>query len=115
MKDKRVTDYIEAVKSRIKEDYGSVPPEWSAQLQQLQDIYSCYLKASDAQADAPLTELTNGGKTLSKSMYFSIMTECVSTMKKIIADFGLSPLAKSKIKKQVQTETDDFTDNFLSD
>ena len=36
-------------------------------------------------------------------------------MKKIISDFGLSPLAKSKIRKPVATDSDDFTENFLSD
>ncbi len=115
MTDRRVTKYISAVRKRIVADYGSVPDEWSAQLMQLEDIYTLYLRASDKQRESPLTELTNGGKTLSKSLYFSIMTECVNSMKKIIADFGLSPLAKTKIRKPVTTDSDEFTDNFLSD
>ena len=115
MTDRRVTKYINAVKRRITDDYGSVPDEWSAQLQQLEDVYTIYLRASDTQKEAALTDVTNGGRTLQKSLYFSIMTECCNTMKKIIADFGLSPLAKSKIKKPVTTDTDDFTENFLSD
>ena len=115
MTDRRVTKYINAVKRRITDDYGSVPDEWSAQLQQLEDVYTIYLRASDAMKEASLIDLTNGGRTQQKSMYFSIMTECVSSMKKLISDFGLSPLAKSKIRKPVATDSDDFTDNFLSD
>lgn len=47
MTDRRVTKYINAVKRRITDDYGSVPDEWSAQLQQLEDVYTIYLRASD--------------------------------------------------------------------
>lgn len=115
MTDRRVSKYINAVKKRIVADYGSIPDEWSAQLQQLEDVYTVYLRASDTLKDSQLIEVTNGGRTTQKSLYFSIMTECCNTMKKIIADFGLSPLAKSKIKKPVTTDTDDFTENFLSD
>ena len=49
--DKRVTRYITAVKKRIKNDYGEIPEEWSAQLQQLEDLYICYLKAADIQRE----------------------------------------------------------------
>lgn len=96
--DKRVSKYINAVKKRIREDYGSVPEEWTAQLQQLEDIYSCYLKASDAQKDADITHEINNGKTVCKSVYLTVMLDCISSMKKIIAEFGLSPRAKSMIR-----------------
>ena len=112
--DKRVTKYINAVKKRIKEDYGSVPEEWTAQLQQLEDLYSCYLKASDAQKTADVTTLINGGKTQSKSIYLTVMLDCVGAMKKVIAEFGLSPRAKSMIKNQT-VESDYFAEKFLND
>lgn len=112
--DKRVTKYINAVKKRIKEDYGSVPDEWTAQLQQLEDLYSCYLKASDAQQTADIATEINGGKTVCKSVYLTVMLDCTNAMKKVIAEFGLSPRAKSMIKNQT-VESDDFAEKFLSE
>jgi len=115
MTDKRVTEYIDAVKERIKSDYGSIPLEWSAQLQQLADLYSCYLKASDAQKDSAVASVTNNGKTVCKSIYITVMLDCVGAMKKVIAEFGLSPRAKAMIRGTQTTESDDFADKFLSD
>ena len=115
MTDKRVSEYIDAVKERIKADYGSIPLEWSAQLQQLADLYSCYLKASDAQRDSAVASVTNNGKTVCKSIYITVMLDCVNAMKKVIAEFGLSPRAKAMIKTVPTTDSDEFTDNFLSD
>ncbi len=112
--DKRVTEYINAVKKRIKDDYGTVPPEWSAQLQQLEDIYLCYLKAADAQRELSVATVINSGKTECKSVYLTVMLDCINALKKIIAEFGLSPRAKSLIKTQT-VESDDFADNFLND
>lgn len=114
MIDKRVKKYIDAVKKRIISDYGEVPDEWSAQLQQLEDIYSCYIKASDRQRDTEITTKINNGKTECKTVEFTVMLDCINSMKKIIAEFGLSPRAKSMIK-QPESQTDDFTDKFLSD
>lgn len=115
IEDNRVKKYINAVKRRIKDDYGSVPDEWSAQLQQLEDLYSCYLRASDAQKDCEITTTTNNSKTVCKSVFITIMLDCINAQKKIIAEFGLSPRSKSMIKSVQPTDNDDFTDNFLSD
>ncbi len=114
MEDSRVKKYINAVKRRIKEDYGSVPEEWAAQLQQLEDLYSCYLRASDAQKDVAITTTINNSKTVCKSPYITIMLDCTNAMKKVIAEFGLSPRAKSMIRGNQTVDNDEFADNFLS-
>jgi phage terminase small subunit len=112
--DKRVADYMAAVEKRINDDYGTIPAEWSAQLKQLSDIYSCYLKASDTQAGKYVTTTINDGKTECKTLELTVMLDCISAMKKIIAEFGLSPRAKSMIKNQT-VESDDFAEKFLND
>jgi hypothetical protein len=43
------------------------------------------------------------------------MLDCVGAMKKVIAEFGLSPRAKAMIRGTQTTESDDFADKFLSD
>ncbi len=114
-KDKRVSDYINSVKKRIKEDYGSVPAEWCAQLQQLEDLYTCYLMAADSQRDkTSIVTAINNGKTPTKTVEFTVMLDCVSAMKKVIAEFGLSPRAKSMIRGNQTVDNDEFADNFLS-
>ena len=113
MTDDRVIKYIEAVKKRIKEDYGIVPPEWSVQLQQLEDITACYYKAADAQREKDVTMTINDGKTACKTVELTVMFDCVNAIKKLVAEFGLSPRAKALIKNQQTAETDDFEENFV--
>ena len=113
--DKRVTRYITAVKKRIKNDYGEIPEEWSAQIQQLEDLYICYLKAADIQREQYVTTEINNGKTECKTVEFSVMLDCVNAMKKVIAEFGLSPRAKAMIQTPQPGECDEFADKFLSE
>ena len=115
MTDERVDKYISAVKRRITEDYGGVPEEWSAQLQQLEDLYLCYLKAADKQRKRDVATMINDGKTECKTVYLTVMLDCVSAMKKVIAEFGLSPRAKSMIRGNQAVADDDFSEKFLAD
>ena len=90
---KKAENYVKNVRKAIIRDYDQVPPEWDAQLQQLEDLYVMYLKSSEvARRDEPVT-YTNGGKTATPNPYFGVMVTAMSSMDKIIKSFGLSPVS----------------------
>lgn len=95
---KRADKYIATIKKSIKRDYGEVPSEWEAQLQQLHDLYMMYLKAADMAKEEDPTIKINGGRTLSPNLNFGIMVQCTNSMDKILKQFGLNPVAQKRLK-----------------
>ena len=62
--EKRANKYINSVRKSIKRDYGSIPPEFEAQLDQLRDLYITYITASDNFMEKTETvQMINNGKT----------------------------------------------------
>jgi len=95
---KKAEEYVKNVRKAIIRDYEQVPPEWCAQLQQLEDLYVMYLKAAEvARRDDPVT-YTNNGKTATPNPYFGVMVTAMGSMDKIIKSFGLSPVSQKKLK-----------------
>ena len=93
--------YMESVRTSIVAQFGKLPGQYEAQLRQLQDLYFCYLCASDemiADEDFSVVTTINGGKTLSTNFYISSMIQLTNSIDKIIKNFGLNPLAEKRIK-----------------
>jgi P27 family predicted phage terminase small subunit len=90
--------YVKSVRRAIKSDYGDVPGEWDAQLQQLTDMYATYLSCSEhlRNLDDPITFI-NDGKTACASPYFNMMVSTAKMMDSIIKSFGLSPVSRKKL------------------
>jgi phage terminase small subunit len=110
----KVQNYVNSVRESIKRDYGFIPPEFEAQLGQLEDIYSAYVMASDDfKKQDNLVELINGGKTPVVNMNFQLMRDCMNLMDKLVKNFGLSPLTKQKLKtpNSGSEEEDDYMDS----
>jgi phage terminase small subunit len=107
----RADKYIATIEKSIKRDYGEVPPEWEAQLQQLHDLYLMYLKAADMAKEEDPTIKINSGRTLSPNLNFGIMVQCTNSMDKILKQFGLNPVAQKKLKGEKKpAEAEDFMD-----
>jgi hypothetical protein len=93
--------YMESVRTSIIAQFGKIPGQYEAQLQQLQDLYFCYLCARDEMIedeDFSVVTTINGGKTLSTNFYISSMIQLTNSIDKIIKNFGLNPLAEKRIK-----------------
>ena len=109
----QATQYIESVRAAITKDYGFVPPEWEMQLTQLFDMYKLYLHASKSMETEEPIVMINAGKTSALNQNIKLMHDSIATCDKIVKSFGLSPLAKSKIGKNVAESADDDYFNTL--
>ena len=111
---KRVNAYIKSVRESIERDYGCVPPEFEAQLGQLEDIYSAYIMASDDfKKSDKLIELINGGKTPVVNMNFQLMRDCMNLMNQLVKNFGLSPYTKQHIKPTAPADDESSSTDYL--
>lgn len=111
--DKRLKEYMQGVKDAIQNDYGKIPLEWSAHLQQLEDFYCIYLTARD-ELFRTGEILSNVGNHDSKSPNIQIMENALNHMRKITDVFGLSPLSKSRLKekpKAIDSPEEDYLSN----
>lgn len=100
--------YVNSVRKAIRADYDEVPPEWEAQLIQLEDLYATYLQCAYAlrEEGSPITAI-NDGKTVCASPYFTTMTNCVKMMDRIVKSFGLNPIARKALKGNTVNISDD--------
>lgn len=109
---KETQEYISAVKESIINQYGKILPEFLCQLQQLQDFYFEYRKASEEQKrQKVIVSFDNGVMAVNQNL--SAMLKISGIIDKLVKNFGLSPLAKSKIKKS-KDDTED-TDDFFNE
>ena len=111
-------EFIKNIRAAIMTDApdGEVPPEWESQLRQLRDLYFAYLKAYENQVNENPVILINGGKTQAVNFSLSVMMKLARTMDQIIRQFGLSPLAKKRLKSRPEkpAEEPDFLDTLKS-
>ena len=83
------------------------------QLTQLFDMYKLYLHASKSMETEEPIVMINAGKTSALNQNIKLMNDSIATCDKIVKSFGLSPLAKSKIGKNVAESADDDYFNTL--
>ena len=100
--EKECRAYINAVKKSIEQKYGGkVPAEFVAQLRQLDDMYLCYLQCSHEfrQSNDIIVKKSNGKAEFTQvNQLFALMLQIADKMDKLVKNFGISPLAASKIK-----------------
>ena len=112
-----VTKFINGIKAAIKRDYGIIPPEWSAQIVQLEDLFKVYNVARHALYGDPEQQVimkNNRGATMQTNPYFSVMQICVEKMDKLVKQFGLSPYSSGRINQKTastSSDTDEYLDN----
>lgn len=118
---KKTEKYISSVEETIIEQYGKIPPEFDAQIEQLKLFYLAFLKCSDKLDDEnPVVKFSNG--TVGANTYLITAVRLSQQINALVKNFGLSPLDRSKLKqnrkkadkKDEVTEGDsgDFMDDF---
>lgn len=113
--EKECHTYITAVKKSIKEKYlGQIPAEFMAQLRQLEDFYRTYLRCSLEFREEEVICCRNQGQAkeyFQVNQLFTLMMQISNNMDKLVKNFGISPLAASKIKGLPTPENNQ--ENFL--
>lgn len=99
--------YINAVKKYLKEKYGKVSPEWEQPLEILSDNLELYQQCKESiKKDGLMLIARNGAAT--KNPLIKVQLDAQIQITKLIAEFGLSPKAQSKIVLNNDDEDDEL-------
>lgn len=101
---KPTQDYIKAVQDYITNKYGKVNAEWEAILMLLADNLDLYKACMKSVKENGIYNSENG----KKNPLLATMKDLQATIIKEIQHLGLSPYAVSKIKCEMEDDTDDF-------
>lgn len=118
---KKTEKYISSVEETIIEQYGKIPPEFDAQIEQLKVFYLAFLKCSEKLDDEnPVVKFSNG--TVGANTYLITAVRLSQQINALVKNFGLSPLDRSKLKQNrkkadkkdevTEGDTGDFMDDF---
>ena len=95
--DKKVQEYMQNVIDCLKQDYKEIPTSWRISLDLIADNYAIYIKAKEAVLTEGLIRKDAHGRTF-KNQSFPLMMNAEQILIKLLSNFGLSPMSRSKLK-----------------
>lgn len=95
--DKRVIDYMTNVVNCLQEDYGVVNKSWLVSLDLIANQLVVYFNAMDDIEKNGMYHNDERGRTARNPM-FLVMTQANDRIVKLLQNFGLTPMSKSKMK-----------------
>ena len=102
---KKGTKYtMDTINSFLEQKYGEVKPEWEVILALLGDNIDLYKDCRESIRQNGIYD-ANTGK---KNPLLATCKDLQATILKQVQHLGLSPYASSKIKQEVEDDTDDF-------
>lgn len=107
---KTTRDYLLNVEGYLTNKYGSVSPEWEATLSLLADNLDLYNECRKSIRTHGIYDASTG----KKNPLLATMKDLQATILKQIQHLGLSPYAASKIKSEIEDDTDDFIDRLTA-
>ena len=110
--DKRTIDYMEFVVEQIKKDYSVVPSSWRISLDLIADTLDIYFKAIDDINKYGIFKIDDKQR-MSKNGAVAIQNVCLQNISKLLSNFGLTPMSKSKMKNLDGLE-DDTLENLMN-
>lgn len=109
---KETKQMIDKVENAIKSSTGGdIPQEYEPQLQLLADNFENYLLCRDAIKREGIVAHTKSGEVKMNPIY-NAMLNTESFIQKILNQFGLTVMTKSKLKVNM-TQTNDDEDDYL--
>ena len=108
-KNNTIESYIDAVKTSLTNEYGTIKPEWYFTLNILRDQLYLY--------DSIKSGIEKHGiynpETGAKSPLLASLKDCTATILKLSQKLGCSPWDSSKIKNKVEDDTVDFVSELM--
>lgn len=101
-----VQEYMQNVIDCLTQDYKTIPSSWRVSLDLIADNYDIYLKAKEDVNKNGLLRVDKQGRTF-KNQCYAIMTTAQACLTKLLSNFALTPMSKSKIKN-FDAEEDTF-------
>lgn len=110
--DERVIRYMEFVIKQIEQDYSIVPSSWRVSLDLIADNLMIYFKAlDDIKQNGVITYNRNGVATKNPSC--NTQNVASQNVIKLLNNFALTPMSKSKMKNLDADEYDNVLGNLL--
>lgn len=103
--DIKVQEYMQNVIDCLKQDYKEIPASWRISLDLIADNYAIYLQAKNNVLNEGLIRKDNHGRTF-KNQSFPLMLNTQAYIIKLLSNFGLTPMSKSKMKNIDMDEFD---------
>lgn len=102
---KKVQVYMQNVIDCLKQDYKDIPSSWRVSLDLIADNVDIYLKAKEDIDNNGLLRKDTHGRTF-KNQCFPLMVTTESLVIKLLSNFGLSPMSRSKLRKYDSDDID---------
>lgn len=103
-------NYIDTVKEYLTDTYGSVKPEWDAVIEMLAYNLDLFKECKKSIKDNGIFDRTTG----KKNPLLTTIKDLQATILKQIQHLGLSPYAVSKIKKEIEDDSEDFIESLTN-
>lgn len=111
--DERVIRYMEFVIKQIEQDYSIVPSSWRVSLDLIADNLMIYFKAlDDIKQNGVITYNRNGVATKNPSC--NTQNAASQNVIKLLNNFALTPMSKSKMKNLDADDYENVLGNLLS-
>ena len=110
-----VAEYMNVLMTSLENEYGVIKDEWLISLDMIAQTYSTYLLGwKSIQQDGMYVK--DSKNRLQRNPALTVMNNSQSYLQKLLTQFALTPLAKSKIKKVDSADTtDDYIANLCGD
>lgn len=108
----KTQQFMLATEKYLKAKYGKIEPHWEAQLEMLATNFELFMLAKDEIKKSGLL-VTNRFGASEKNPMLRVIVDANIQCFKILAEFGLNPMSKGKIKT-VEEEQDDVIKNLLN-
>lgn len=110
---KDVQDYMTTLLKCLKKDYGELRDEWQLSLDLIAQTYETYLMAyHSVKADGVYTKDTKN--RVQRNPALTVMNNSQAYLQKLITQFALTPMSKSKMKKGGD-ESSESAEEYIAD
>lgn len=110
--DKRVIRYMEFVVKQIEQDYSVVPASWRVSLDLIADNLMVYFKAKDDIKENGVIHYDDRGLA-HKNPSCALLNVCNQNVIKLLNNFALTPMSKSKMKNLDSDEYNNILEKLI--
>lgn len=103
---KKTKELISNIRDYLTSKYGTIQPEWELTLYLLQDNIELYQKCQVSINTNGIYDVTTG----KKNPLLATIKDVQATIIKQIQHLGLTPYASSKIKQELEDDSEDFVE-----
>jgi len=102
---------IKSIEQHLTAKYGEVQPQWETVIMLLADNLDLYTQCKESIKENGIYNTDNG----KKNPLLATLKDLQATIMKQVQHLGISPYAFSKIKVDVEDDTEDYIEGLIND